>query len=335
MKQHIEQVSHKIDSITVQEKADIMLIENAEAVKDLSNFSTVLTPYILNQCQIKKIDLQQLTIKRNSVSFPLSIVLPDSSPLIVPSSSISCDVNRKHFLGITTCCTTTVAVTVKDVGVYKINYCSPVVRGHHQVAIQVKDVQLDCVDLIVPFNPFLQVISPLRTINNINKPWGACVNNEGNLVVIEYSPDLVIVLSTRDDRRLSSFDRCLYAASKFSYICGIAVAADGSIIVADYHRIQKMDSRSGVLQESIGKKGSGSAEFCDPCGIAVSPTTNEIYVADYGNSRICVLTANLNWSFTFGSKGSGQAQFNSPYDVAVDSKGHVYVADTSIIVFRS
>ena len=326
MKQRIEQVSHKIGSITVQEKADIMLIENAEAVKDLNNFATVLTPRILNQCQIKKIDLQQLTIKRNSVSFPLSIVLPDSSPLIVPSSSISCNVNHKHFLGITTRCTTTVAVTVKDVGVYKIK-CSPVVRGHHQVAIQVKDVQLGCVDLTVPFNPFLQVISPLRTINNINKPWGACVNNEGNLVVIEYSNNLVIALSTSYDRRLSS---CLYTASKFSfsYICGIAVAVDGSIIVADCHRIQKIDSRRGILLKSIGKKGTGFAEFYDPCGIAVSPTTNEIYVADYGNSRICVLTANLDWSFAFGSKGSGQAQFNSPYDVAVDSKGHVYVADT-------
>ena len=319
MYQRVSQVS-KVHYPNVRVEADVIFIKNTTISNSLQYIGTVLTPDILRRCKIKPIKSHEVIIKKKMMSFPLKIKLPDSSPLIVPLSSLHCMVLiATSYQPIISNVTSTASP-----GIYRA-VCNQVIQGSIQLNVQVSNCNIMHTTVTVSFNPYLDIITATRTIDKINYPMGIAVKEDCNLVVSEHSSDSVIVVSTSDNRRL----RC--GTSNLYYAFGVAVTVDGSIIVADCHRIQKMDSctRSGMLQKSIiGKKGTKSEEFWEPHGVAISPTTNEIYVADYGNSRICVLTANLKWSFTFGSKGSGQAQFNSPYDVAVDSKGHVYVADT-------
>ena len=84
----------------------------------------------------------------------------------------------------------------------------------------------------------------------------------------------------------------------------------------------------GYLLASVGEKGSGPLQFNVPDGIAISPITGQVYVADWNNHRIQVLNPDLTFSHLFGSKGSASGQFLSPCDIAIDSQGWVYVADT-------
>ena len=52
---------------------------------------------------------------------------------------------------------------------------------------------------------------------------------------------------------------------------------------------------------SVGKKGSGPLQFNYPEGIAISPITGLVYIADWNNHRIQVLNPDLTFSHSFGS----------------------------------
>jgi uncharacterized protein (TIGR03663 family) len=72
----------------------------------------------------------------------------------------------------------------------------------------------------------------------------------------------------------------------------VAVDAENRVYVADTgnKRIQVFDADGNYLR-TIGKAGSGAAEFDEPVGIDFS-AQNELYVADVGNKRIQVLRPN-------------------------------------------
>jgi len=82
------------------------------------------------------------------------------------------------------------------------------------------------------------------------------------------------------------------------------------------------------------ENGRGAAaQFSIPSGVAVD-TSDNVYVADWGNHRIRKITAARRVSSPFGSGTPGSAngrgtaaQFNRPSGAAVDSAGNVYVAD--------
>ena len=86
---------------------------------------------------------------------------------------------------------------------------------------------------------------------------------------------------------------------------------------------------TGALRyaRSWGRKGTGTADFYLPYGIAADAEGN-VYVADTYNSRIQVFDSNGTFLRSWGQKGTGQGQLLLPYAIAVDRQGNVYVADT-------
>lgn len=130
------------------------------------------------------------------------------------------------------------------------------------------------------------------------------------------------------------------AAAQFYYLTGIAVAADGTIYVADKdnHKIRKV-TPNGVVTTFAGStsgyaEGTGTAaQFSQPYNVTVDANGN-VYVADAGNHRIRKITsAGVVTSLAGGSQGEANgtgeaAQFYYPYGVAVDATGNVFVADT-------
>jgi len=129
-------------------------------------------------------------------------------------------------------------------------------------------------------------------------------------------------------------------ASQFQSPHSVAVAADGSIYVADgfNHRVQKFNAQ-GEYVMSIGTPSGQTPNppdgtFNEPWGVAVAPD-GSIYVADTWNHRIQHFTADGAFINKWGALGDtgGQAVgdeslFYGPRSVAVDADGRVIVADT-------
>jgi tripartite motif-containing protein 71 len=92
---------------------------------------------------------------------------------------------------------------------------------------------------------------------------------------------------------------------------------------------------TGTLLHTYGAKGSGSGQIAAPRDAATDSSGN-VYIADYGNSRIVELSGTTvpggvaaQQIRTWGSFGAATGQFRSPYGVTVDDAGNVYVADAN------
>ena len=139
-------------------------------------------------------------------------------------------------------------------------------------------------------------------------------------------------------------------SAKFSFPRGVAVDASGHVYVADgsNHRIRKITLENGqwsvsTLAGSIKGSANGrgtSALFHYPRDVAVD-ASGHVYVADGSNHLIRKITPEGEVSTLAGSGRAGSAngrgtsaQFDNPLGVAVDSSGHVYVADKSNHLIR-
>ena len=320
-KQMMEHISHVTEQVNIEEfnpreKANLHFKKDSNIVDTLHHIGDIVffSPSVLQKCKIKKIDRQLIMTIKSKISFPLSIQFSDSSLLTVPLSSLSCNVVP---VGTTTPITATVTTTTHP-GVYTI-HCSPVTNGCHQINVQVNNIQVDNTSLVIPFNPYLNKITPVHIIPEFNIPFGVAVTNDGHIIVSENGSNCVTLLD-RDGKKMKSFRQNIFCPA------GITITPDNFILVADEHKIQKI-SMDGKCIKSVGKQGSGPLEFDDPCCITISPITGQIYVADRGNHRIQVLKPDLTCSHTFGTKGSAKGQFNYPRDVAIDRRGLVYVTD--------
>ena len=155
----------KIEEFNSREKVNLYLMKN-NIVDTLHHVGDVIcfSSTVLKQCKVKNIDHQHITVKNKTVSFPLSIQFSNCS-LTVSLSSLSCSVIP---FGTTTLFTATVTTTTYP-GVCTI-HCSPVTHGHHEVNVQVNDVQVDDTLLVIPFNSYLDNITPIHTIPELKRP---------------------------------------------------------------------------------------------------------------------------------------------------------------------
>ena len=74
------------------------------------------------------------------------------------------------------------------------------------------------------------------------------------------------------------------------------------------------------------KNGSGKGQFSRPLGIACD-STGKVYVADTGNHRIQVFTAEGKFLRMFGKRGCEWGELNRPDGVAIDTDDIVYVTE--------
>ena len=128
----------------------------------------------------------------------------------------------------------------------------------------------------------------------------------------------------------------------------VAVDGAGNVYVAEYsnNRIRVISS-NGTVSTLAGNGTVGfadgpgqSAMFHNPQGVAVD-TAGNVYVADYSNSRIRVVHPSGTVSTLAGNGIGGSAngpgpsaELYYPLGVALDSAGHVYVADANNNLIR-
>ena len=210
---------------------------------------------------------------------------------------------------------------------YEISY-QPASRGRHQLHIKVEGDHIKGSPFPVTVKlPVKELGTPIKTIGEVNYPWGVAVNQRGELLVSDRNRHCVSIFSPTGEK-LRSFGSKGSGHGQFSGPCGVVVDDGGNILVVDTHndRIQKFTT-DGKFIAAVGKKGNKPLEFSTPLGIAIHPLNKKVYIIECGNHRIQILNSDLTFSSSLGSLGGGNGQFWNPWDVACDSTGNVYVAD--------
>ena len=120
----------------------------------------------------------------------------------------------------------------------------------------------------------------------LGKPHGIAVNNQAQLLVVDYKNHCVYIFTPQGDlvKKIGT-ESPGSEKGQLSYAYGIAVDLNGFIYVADSinHRVSVFDS-DGNTTECFGSRGSDSGYFNMPCGIAVRG--DMVYVSDRYNKRI-------------------------------------------------
>ncbi len=112
---------------------------------------------------------------------------------------------------------------------------------------------------------------------------------------------------------------------------GLTVDAHDTVWLTDVALQQVYHySADGRLLLTLGERGvagDDAAHFNRPTAVAVAKD-GSFYVSDgYLNTRVMKFSADGKFLFQWGTRGSGPGQFDLPHWVALDSAGHVYVAD--------
>ena len=198
---------------------------------------------------------------------------------------------------------------------YKLTF-RPQIRGRHEVEISINNEQ-------VAGSPFPVMVqappqslgNPLKIIKGLKKPWGVAINSKDELVVTEHNGNVVFL--NKVGTKLREIRRRDHS---FEFLSGVAVDNDDNVYVADYGRntIFKFN-RWGKLLKIVGQKGRGPCEFNKPRGLAVFE--GHVYVCDYDNNRVQVLTLELNFV-------NELSNFKEVRDIAIDEHGYMYICDT-------
>jgi len=141
------------------------------------------------------------------------------------------------------------------------------------------------------------------TAADLNTPIGLAINVEGEVYVADASNNRVRRISpsgsidTVAGTGVAGFsgDGAAATLARLSFPVGVAVAAQGSLYIADLgnNRVRKVDLRNNITtvagSRESGYGGDGgparSAKLNRPFGVAVD-STGIVYIADTGNNRI-------------------------------------------------
>ncbi len=104
---------------------------------------------------------------------------------------------------------------------------------------------------------------------------------------------------------------------------GVAAESSGDVLVADKgnSRVEKF-SPTGTYLSTFE-----AGHVTQPWGIAVNPTTHNVYVTSETTDQIVEFSSSGTFLHAYGTVGSGEVQFNAPKGIAIDSAGNVYVVD--------
>ncbi len=193
------------------------------------------------------------------------------------------------------------------------------------------------------------------TAASFNNPTGVCFDNAGNLLVADYSNNLIrkitpggTVTTFAGTGAPGATNNNTALLATFKNPMSMTADASGNIYVADRQNslIRKITS-AGVVSTFAG---SGTAGYADGTGAAASfntPTnltvdaSGNVYVTDQGNYLIRKITPAGVVSTLAGATTPGMvngvgsaARFANPYGICRDSQGSIYVADAYNYMIR-
>ncbi len=155
----------------------------------------------------------------------------------------------------------------------------------------------------------------------LQRPQSGVVDAAGRILVTDASR-LAIFVFDQTAGTLSVWDQAS-KSTNFASPVGIAVAANGDILVADSElaRVFRLSPEGKPLAVI------GLGDLARPTGLAIDTSSGRIYVADTSEHNIKVFTDNGRLVDIFGRQGTGKATFNAPTHLSFRG-GRLYVTDT-------
>ena len=154
----------------------------------------------------------------------------------------------------------------------------------------------------------------------LNCPRGVTVNhNTGNIYVADYSNHCVKVFD-KTAKYLSKFGDGK-GEGKMSYPRGLLIRGN-RVFVSHNDRILVYEL-DGKFVSRIGSAGSGELQFNGPFGLSTDESNNDIYICDYYNNRIQIISENLQYKSQFGKDA-----LYRPHDITL-YKDNIFVLDKS------
>ena len=154
----------------------------------------------------------------------------------------------------------------------------------------------------------------------LNYPYGVTIDyNRGNIYVADCSNNCVKVFDNTA-KYLSKFGDGK-GEGKMSYPRGLLIRGN-KVFVSHNHCILVYEL-DGKFVSSIGSGGSGELQFNWPWGISTDESNNDIYICDYDNSRIQIMSENLQYKSQFGKD-----TLHYPRDITL-YKDNIFVLDRS------
>ena len=261
---------------------------------------------------------------KKKISLNFTILSRDELPFSLPSSLISCKLTSTD-LGKHMRCD----VKQTAEGKYSITF-TPFSRNHN-LTVQVGGIEAPGSPFVIPITPTPQMrIEPVKTITGLSSPWGVAVCNNGDIVVAENEAHCITILN-KQGKKVKSFGT-KGTKIDFCYPRGVAVTKEGHILVIDETRLHKLSLDGDYIQSISRKIEKASQQFFSITeGIAVHPTTLQIFIADCGNDRIQVFNNDLSYSYTiesyYSNHSSAKGHFREPRGVGFDRDNNLYVSE--------
>jgi serine/threonine protein kinase/DNA-binding beta-propeller fold protein YncE len=110
---------------------------------------------------------------------------------------------------------------------------------------------------------------------------------------------------------------------------GVICDSAGLLYVSDPDNgcVHVMNAETGNWMRKVGSKGVADGQLQLPSGLAID-RFNQLYVVDYGTSKVSVFSKAGIFQRSFGGKGTGKGMFNVPRGIAIDRYDRLYVADS-------
>ncbi|KAF9819095.1 hypothetical protein SFRURICE_000760 [Spodoptera frugiperda] len=182
----------------------------------------------------------------------------------------------------------------------------------------------------VPGVPMLSFAREGQDEGQVSRPWGLCVDREGNIIVADRRNNRIQIFSSRGEFK-TMFGSKGTGPGEFDLPAGITTDSFGRIIVIDKdnHRVQIFTS-SGNFILKFGSFGKECGQFQYPWDVAVNSLGN-IVVTDTRNHRIQLFTSDGTYITKFVFEGANPAKMlkgpTTPRGVCFTTSGNIIVSD--------